>query len=153
MTNDFMQRQKDDVIRDISSFGSLFFYILAVLIFLILGNYRAFVELLAGLAIIYIVTAILRTVFFKERPRRYNYNSYIEKLDAASFPSLHASRTAFIGAFFMAYFGNIILAAALVLMTLLIAYSRIYLKRHDFKDVAAGIILGILVYFAVQYLV
>ena len=153
MLDDFVQRQKDDIIRDISSFGSMFFYILAVLIFLILGNYGVFAELFAGLAIIYAVTVILRTAFFRERPRRYNYNSYIEKLDAASFPSLHAARTAFMGAFFMAYFNNAILTAVLVLMVFSIAYSRIYLKRHDIKDVTAGIILGILVYFAVQYLI
>jgi len=151
MASEFLQRQKDDLIREVSALGSLFFYILVIAVFFILGNREMFVKLLAGLAIMYAITILLRTVYFKERPNRYNYNSYIEKLDAASFPSLHASRAAFMGSVLINYFNSNLMSLVLVIVVLAIIYSRIPLKKHDWKDVSAGVVVGVLAYFAVGY--
>ena len=141
MASEFAERQKRDFFRDISALGSLIFYILVVLLFLILEIYNIFFKLLVGLVVIHIVVILFKTFFFKERPKKFTYDSYISKLDAASFPSLHAARTAFMGLSLSKYFDNYIFTTIMILMILLIAYTRIYLKKHDFMDVAAGIII------------
>lgn len=150
MASEFAERQKKDFIRDISALGSLFFYILAMVLFLLLKNYDLLCRLALGLALVYIVTIILRTFCFKERPNKLSHNSLLSKLDAASFPSLHASRTAYMAAALMNYFGSMMISILLVLLALGISYARIYMKKHDLKDVSAGIILGILAYFVIN---
>lgn len=107
-------------------------------------------KLLIGLTIIYPVTILFRTFLFKNRPKRIKYDSYIEKLDAASFPSLHATRTAFMAAILIKFFNDLVISILLIFLALAIAYSRIYLKKHDFKDVVGGVVLGILVYILIN---
>ena len=152
MPSELVQRQKKDILRDISSFGSLVFYLFLLAIALVLKKGDLFARMVAGLILIYFITLILRTVYFKNRPVKFSYSSYIEKLDASSFPSLHASRTAFLGSELSKYFGNPIFTAIMVVLILAIACTRVYLRKHDFIDVSAGIVLGILVYFGVNFL-
>ena len=153
MISNLIQRQKKDLIRDVSSLGSLFFYIFVLVLFLSFRNYSFFSKLLSGLAIIYIVTILFRTFYFKERPEKLPHKNYIESLDASSFPSLHAARTAFMAAVLIKFFNNKIISAMLILLALAVAYSRIYLKKHDIKDISAGIVLGILVYFLISLII
>ena len=106
MASEFIDRQKHDILRDISALGSLIFYLLLLLITIVLEKYDLFFKMIAGLVLIYIAAVFIRTVHFKERPNKFSHNSYIERLDASSFPSLHASRTAFLGVVLMKYFGS-----------------------------------------------
>ncbi|MBI2655098.1 phosphatase PAP2 family protein [Candidatus Woesearchaeota archaeon] len=152
MPSEFLQRQKNDFFRDMTSFGSLWFYAIFMVFFLILGDYSSFKVLLSGFILMYFAVIIIRSIYFKNRPIKYNYNNYIEKLDASSFPSLHASRTAFLAGFFIEYFSNLLASAFLAALALIVVYSRIYLNRHDWKDVSAGAVLGALAYFAVNYI-
>ncbi len=152
MMSELVERQKNDLIRDITALGSLFFYVMLVLLFLLFKNYDMLNKLIMGLVIIYPITIIFRTFLFKNRPKKIKYGSYIEKLDASSFPSLHASRTAFMAAILVKFFNNFIISILLIFLVLVIAYSRIYLKKHDFKDVAGGIVLGILAYFSTNFI-
>ena len=153
MASDFIQRQKNDLIRDISALGSLFFYILAGALFLALKDYSSFMKLLVGTLIIYFVTAIIRRFFFRERPQKLSYSNAFEKLDAASFPSLHASRTAFLLVFFINYFSNPLASFIIALLAMGIFYSRTYLRKHDWKDVIGGIVLGVLAYYLAVFVV
>lgn len=152
MGSEFIKRQKDDFFRDITSFASLWWYLIITLIFLITKNYDTFARLLIGLLIIYFIVVIIRTFYFKHRPKKYSYDSYIEKLDASSFPSLHSSRAVFMSMVLIKFFNNIALSALLAIFVLVIAYSRTYLKKHDLMDVLAGIVVGVAVYFAVGYI-
>ena len=104
MPSIFLQRQKDDFFRDITSLGSLWFYIILMAFFLIEQNYNLFKKLALGLAVIYLAIIILRSAFFKDRPEKYKYKTLIDKLDAASFPSNHSARTAFLTILFVNYF-------------------------------------------------
>lgn len=153
MASEFIKRQKHDILRDISAFGSLFCYLFLLVITLILGKYDLFARMGFGLVLIYAVTVIIRTFYFKDRPNKFSHNTYIERLDAASFPSLHSSRAAFLGLTLSRYFGNYIFTIIAIILALSIAYTRIYLKKHDFMDVSGGIILGVFVYFGVNFIV
>ena len=150
MASEFLERQKDDFFRDITSFGSIWFYFIVMLIFLMQENYNIFMELAIGLIFIYFIVVVIRSLHFKERPQKYSYTSFIEKIDAASFPSLHSTRTSFLGIFFISYFNNVFLSMLFVILVFVVAYSRIYLKKHDIKDVSAGVVLGFVVYYAIN---
>lgn len=152
MPSEFIQRQKNDFFRDITSFGSLWFYIIFMFFFLILNDYSSLKILLLGFIAMYFAVIIIRLLYFKNRPIKYNYNNAIEKLDASSFPSLHAARTAFLSGFFIKYFSSHLASALLAVLALIVLYSRIHLKKHDWKDVLAGVVLGIAAYFAVNYI-
>ena len=153
MPSDFATRQKNDVIRDISALGSLINYILLLLILLAAGNIGLFKKLSIGLIFIYIAIILIRTFYFKERPEKLPHKNYIERLDASSFPSLHAARISLIGAVLMEHYNNLYFSILSVLIILAVCYSRIRLKKHDFADIAYGIILGIFVYFSLTLLI
>ena len=146
MASEFTQRQKSDFFRDITSFASLWWYLLIALVFFVNKNYDIFIKLVIGLLIIYFIAILIRTFYFKPRPKKYSYNSYIEKLDASSFPSLHSSRAVFMSIILMKFFNNFALSALLAVLTIIIAYSRIQLKKHDLMDVLAGVVVGTVVY-------
>lgn len=152
MASEFIKRQKDDFFRDLTVFGSLWFYIFIALVFLIQKNYGVLKKLMAGFVLIYIIVVAIRSFYFKNRPKKYSYNSYLEKLDAASFPSLHSSRAVYLSMILMNFFNNTIFSAFIAILVVIASYSRIYLKKHDLKDVSAGFAVGILAYFVVDYL-
>ena len=150
MPSDFAARQKNDIIRDVSSLGSLIFYFLFCLFLLALKNYFLLKRITVGVIAIYAVVILTRTFYFKERPVRLSHKNYIESLDASSFPSLHSARITFLSAVLIQYFNNAYFTILAAITALWVLYSRIYLKKHDIKDVSAGVALGVLVYFAIN---
>ena len=153
MPSEFIQRQKNDFFRDSSALGSLLFYCFLLMFLFLIKEFYLFKRLFFGFVLIYAATILIRTFYFKERPKRFNYNSYIEKLDASSFPSLHASRITFLSISLMNYFKNIYLYFGLSVLALLVCYSRVYLKKHDFADVIAGVVFGVGIYYSIQALI
>ena len=153
MPPDFATRQKNDIVRDVSSLGSLIFYILLCIALLALKNYYLLKRLAIGVIAIYAIVILIRTFYFKERPVKLSHKNYIERLDASSFPSLHSARISFLGAVLMKYYNNFYFSALAVLIAFGVLFSRIYLKKHDIKDISAGVVLGMLVYFGVNLLV
>ncbi|HLC60159.1 MAG TPA: phosphatase PAP2 family protein [Candidatus Nanoarchaeia archaeon] len=152
MQSEFALRQKRDIMRDISALGSLIFYIFLMILFFALNNYSSLAKLFIGIILMYFVTVIIRLVYFKNRPDKFAYNNIIEKIDAASFPSLHAARTGFLTVFFVYYFNNMIISVILAVLALGVLYSRVYLRKHDIRDVLAGAVLGVFVHFAVNFI-
>ncbi len=149
MESEFKKRHVYDFFRDFSSLGNIWFYLIVVLFFMIFENKAIANKLLIGLVLIYALTIAIRSFYFKERPTKYPHSSYIEKLDASSFPSLHSARIAFLSMVLMNYLEELLFSVLLVILAIIIVYSRIYLKKHDFSDVSAGVILGAIVYFIV----
>ena len=152
MPSEFNKRERHDFFRDFTSLGSLWFYLIAVLYFFIVQNYALLKKLVIGLLSIYLIVITVRTFYFKERPSKYSYKSYIERLDASSFPSLHAARIVFLNIALMNYFNNSLASFLLAILIVIVIYSRIYLKKHDAMDVVFGFILGAVVYFLVNLL-
>lgn len=131
--------------RDITALGGLVIYsFLTVLMFFI--NIPLAVTLIIGFFITFIATILIRSIYFKHRPKKQEYHNFIEKIDASSFPSLHAARITFLFFIFSFYLSNILATSLLFSLSLLIIYSRIYLQKHDVKDIIGGIILGALTY-------
>jgi undecaprenyl-diphosphatase len=92
-----------------------------------------------------VLFSILKLVFHRPRPEL----AYVH-LDTYSFPSGHAAGSA--GIYAILFYlvatrfskrGTVLLALAFVVLTGLIAFSRLYLEVHYLSDVLAGLTLGI----------
>jgi len=132
----------DTAFRDVTAFGGFIFY--GFVLLLSLGNLGLFIRLLIGLAVMVAVVVLIRSFYFKQRPKKQSYSNFLERIDAASFPSLHTARAVFLALVFSP--ANAILVSV---MAVLVAYSRIYLKKHDWIDVLFGGLLGWGVYWVV----
>ena len=90
-------------LRELGFLGSLSVYLSILAVFFIFEQRFALV-LLGGLVACYVITSGIRLVFFRERPDKTKYSNWLEKIDAASLPSLHSMRSIFlalmIGTFF-----------------------------------------------------
>ncbi len=134
------------ILHDIGSLGSAaVFGILIVFLFFV--NREVSVLLFLGGLIIFVITSIIRFAYFKGRPSPKKYANWIEKIDAASFPSTHTARAALAVSIVWNHV-SLTLRLLSVALLLVICYSRIARKRHDLIDVAGGVILGILVGYA-----
>ncbi len=134
--------------QGITQLGSpLAFIPLAVVAFLILwmgGHIRAAVILNSGLIMAWVAMKFLKHMVGRERP----LGEQLTVATGMSFPSGHAMLSlVFFG--FLAYLLLIsssrpgkIAGYALMVVILLIGFSRIYLNVHYATDVAAGFILG-----------
>ena len=72
------------------------------------------------------------------------YRGFIEKIDASSFPSIHAARITLLFVFFVKFFfKDLILISLSFMILVMVLSSRIYLKKHYFSDLLGGIFLGL----------
>ena len=89
---------------------------------------------------------VIRSIYTKNRPDKQEYKNYLEKIDALSFPSWHTARIVYLALIFSYLFNNNLLTLLFTLVAILVAYSRVYLKRHDYWDVLGGIVLGVVAF-------
>ncbi len=141
----YVSKILSDFIRDISSLGGALFCGLYVLIFLIFGYYGFALKLLLGLIIMQILAIIIRSFYFKNRPNPEKYVDFFGRIDASSFPSLHAARSSFLMMMLISFFSNNFLDSLLVLLGIVVPLTRIVLRKHDWIDVVSGFILGLAV--------
>lgn len=114
----------------------------AVVFFLWKSGWPLALRLVVIITLIEIAGAAIKLIYHKDRPIKMPRRNIWEMYEAGGFPSVHSARitAAMIGLSF-AYHGLYIWVPA-ALMVFAVAYSRIYLKKHDFTDVAGGILLG-----------
>ncbi len=141
--------------RDTSAFGGIPLGIFIALFSLAIGNLALFYQISGALALNYGIAAIFRTVKFEKRPDSTPAGkSWLSKIDASSFPSLHAARIFSFVVILSAYFHSTYLYILLIATAVLVCYLRIYLKRHYLRDVIAGAVLGVLAgVFVIKYAV
>ena len=129
--------------KEITFLGGILFYLFFSLVCLKFLGLNLFLKLILSLILIYFLTFLIRIFYFKQRPRRIFYESFLEKINASSFPSVHAARITFISLFSIIIFQpNIYYIFLILFLWILTLYSRIYLKRHYFFDIIGGVILG-----------
>lgn len=134
------------IIRDISVLGSLVFYIFYMFFILFFLNLEIFLNLGISLFLSFIFIFIIRLFYFKDRPKVQKYNNIFEKIDSSSFPSMHATRISIL-TFSSLFLGNIFYFIFMFFLSIVVCYSRIYLKKHFLSDLIAGYILGIIIIF------
>lgn len=136
---------KEELLQDLKALGGLPFYLIITLVFLIMQDFYATFALFFGLIVSFIVTIGIRMFYFKERPKKVKYNNWIQKIDASSFPSLHTMRAVILGIILMTLISTPLFSMLGVACILLVAYSRVKLKRHHLSDVIGGLFLGVVI--------
>ena len=142
-----LEKYKNDFFRDLTSFGGTYFFIFAIILFLLLNEIRIFKILLIGLFLTYIISFVIRIFYFKNRQNKEKYTNFIMKIDASSFPSVHSMRAIFMAIIISKFFANPIMIIFLLLWALIVSYSRVYIKKHYWIDIIVGLIIGILLAF------
>src|SRR3989344_2349438 len=123
----------------ITLLGGSYVYVPLMIIVLLTKNYPFFLDLMMGFLLTLALTVIIRSFYFKERPQKMLHHNWFQKINASSFPSWHASRSVFLTLLFYSYFPKGIILLVLSFLTILVFYSRIYLKKHDWNDITGGV--------------
>ena len=135
--------------RDTTAMGGLAASILLILLFI---SSPLLIPLIAGSILTAGIIVVIRIFYFKNRPKKETYSNFIERIDASSFPSLHSARIIFLAILFSVHFANQYLTILCTIVAALVSYSRIYLQKHDWIDVAGGIVVGVVTYFIISYI-
>lgn len=138
-----LQKQLHEFFRDITAMGGFAASLLLILLFM---SSSLLIRLIAGSIITAGVVVFIRIFYFKDRPKREIYTNFWQRIDASSFPSLHAARIVFLAIIFSVHFANLYLTILCSITAALVSYSRIYLKKHDWWDVAGGAVVGVATY-------
>lgn len=136
---------KEELWQDIKGLSGVPFFVVIILIAFLLQEKKLAYQLIVGLILAYAVTFVIRLVYFKKRPDGQTYRNIIQKIDASSFPSLHAMRAAVLATILSAFFENFWLTPLFALSAVAVAVSRVMTKRHDVSDVLAGLIFGVII--------
>lgn len=141
-----IQTYLDAVFRDITALGSFAFFLLLLLFILVSGKILLFRQLGYGFLFTFVAVIVIRVFYFKDRPHKQHFSSFVERIDASSFPSLHTARVVMLVLFLIDFFKNDSVTAFLTVLAFLIMYSRVHLHKHDWTDIAGGIILGVITF-------
>lgn len=130
--------------EEITFFGGLFFYLSVIIYFLFSDRFFYSQILFYSLLIIYGLTLVIRLFYFRKRPSPETYHNLLQKIDASSFPSVHAARATVLFIFLTRFYYSLTVVILSMFLLIIVFYSRIYLKKHDLFDLLGGLILGIL---------
>lgn len=138
----------DKIIVDISTLGNAsLIWIIMTIIFLSTRQYKRMghIMIIAFVANIIIVNLVLKNIFGRIRPYEYvnGLDLLIPLLSDGSFPSGHSSYAATFATIILFMSKDKILKILIGILTILIAFSRLYLFVHFPTDVIAGLIIGI----------
>lgn len=105
--------------------------------------YQMQINLLIGLLLDIIFVALLKAITRRRRPAT-NDDAFSIGPDKYSFPSGHASRSAFIVYFFFHLWPiSLIYTPPLLAWSFSVCMSRLLMRRHHILDVLVGVLLGI----------
>ncbi len=135
----------NEQIQAISSLGTFAGCMIIIVILILLNQFNLALTFFLSIAAIMFVCGISKFFFFKQRPDKQKFNSWLEKIDASSFPSAHAARAMSLLVILGLYFKSLYWWIFLGILTLSIGLSRIWLKRHRVIDIIAGFILGFVI--------
>lgn len=130
--------------KQITELGSMTLITIFIVFFIFLNQGLAIRTILGTVGVV-IISYAIKILFFKNRPIKQSTGTFIEKVDASSFPSVHAARITVLAFWLIIYFNNIYLRAFSALIWVLVVYSRVYLKKHYWTDVIGGVIIAIII--------
>ncbi len=127
------------------------FFLEFLIVFILSPSIRMGALLAFGVLFTTGVSESLKLLFKERRPHAAMERAFYRRgfsINKRSFPSTHAS----ISMFFVGFLSNGLLAAPFLVFALAVIYSRLYIKSHYPRDVAAGALIGFLIGYALLYL-
>jgi len=141
-----LQKQLHQFFQDVTAMGGFAASLLLTLLFI---SSPLLIPLIAGSVLTAGLVVLIRIFYFKPRPKKEDYSNLLEKIDASAFPSLHTARIVFLAILFSVHFANQYLTILCIIVAILVAYSRIYLQKHDWIDIIGGAVIGMATYFLI----
>jgi len=146
-----------EYIRDFTAIGNPFLLLLVAVSTLATFDKftHYFIILLLAFLLNEFICSTIKYLWHKPRPNGQEFQNGFEKIDAGSFPSIHASRISlvYLSLSYLHYIeGNPILVPVFITVILVVGYSRIFLKKHFFVDVMAGYGFGSAMFCALTFL-
>ena len=154
------KRKYAEYIQDFTALGNPFLLLLITFAVLMgIGDkalyYNIWTALLIGFFLNETICSGVKFLWHKPRPNGQTFDNAMDKIDAGSFPSIHASRISFVyGSLayicFLVYqtYAFTIVAAIVIIV---VGYSRVFLRKHFLEDVLAGYGFGTAMAFVVWY--
>ena len=139
-----IKKYTKECLTAITSLGTAYFYILILILLILSEKKQAALHLFVGLILAYFLVYVIRIFYFKERPEREEYFNFFTKITASSFPSMHTLSSIFTATVLSNIFKTKSLTIFFYLIALLIAYSRIHIKKHHVTDVLVGLVIGLI---------
>ena len=128
----------------ITFFGSTIFVVSLLVLFLIFRKDKLKYKFIVSTALVSLINNVIKIIVRRDRP-----SNMIVAEHGFSFPSGHSMCSVFVYGFIICNVLNkdskyyILNSVLLGVLTLLICFSRVYLRVHYFSDVLVGIILGL----------
>ena len=144
------------IVEDMSCFGGPPFIIFYLCFLFVMGSIKLLAVTALSLFIGILLISAIRLIYHRLRPEnrnrkhRINFRNIIEKIDDASFPSMHSMTATVVAYSFYVFNSRFIFIS--IGMAIAVFYSRNYLKKHYWTDIIAGAVLGIAVVLSVFYL-
>ena len=148
-----MENLKYIIFRDITSLGSVTLFFLLIFFLFSFNKIELGLKIFYGLVLALVISSIIRLIYFKDRPQKRSFNNFFSRIYASSFPSLHTTLTFFLAFMLISIYDQIYFRIFIIILATLVSYSRIYLKKHDWKDVLGGIVLAMIVFLIVNKLI
>lgn len=137
------QKHLQILLNDLSALGGFYFSALLLIVFLSFGNTVVAGQVFWAIVLSFLAAGVIRSVYFKPRPKREEHHNWLEKLDASSFPSVHAMRAVLLYAVLVVYYKSLAVSFILAVVALAVCASRVLLRKHDVVDVVGGALLGV----------
>ena len=136
---------------DIKALGGLPLFGMVSLLALALGHVLLFAQLVVGVGFVYAIVAVIRSLWFVQRPKPRASGTWLERMDASSFPSIHTTRATLLGGLLMLFLRNNNASILLALGVLAVAVIKVKIKHHYVRDVIGGLVLGSLLVLALHF--
>lgn len=136
-----------EYVRDVTALGNPFLLLLVAVLALVSSpNFLYYLLLMViGFFGNETICSTIKYIWHKPRPNGQLYKSGFEKIDAGSFPSIHAARIMFVySSIGYVHFkmGHLPIVFICLIVIFAVGYSRIFLKKHFLFDVSAGYCFG-----------
>lgn len=132
-----------EYIRDLTSFGNS--TNLLILSIFSLQSINLILKVFIGLLIVNTIGYAIKHFFYRDRPEKQVATTFLQRIDAGTFPSLHVARSSLALAFIFAN-GSLLIKILAVSLVFIVAATRISLKKHYLLDTLGGAILGITIF-------
>jgi membrane-associated phospholipid phosphatase len=142
-----------EFIEECSAFGSFPFFLFLIGLFFLIGQVKLGIWLIIGLILSFAIIIVIKLFYFKERPLKKEHKNLFEKIEASSFPSLHSWRIVMILVFLSYYYKSVYLTIFLGIVTVIVLFSRKYLKKHFWIDIVFGALFGLIMSWLIIWLV
>lgn len=136
----------DNMIRITNLGGAYALIAISLILLIVIKNKKYPLTIIINLISVFTISQIMKLLFSRTRPAQIHLVSVVDK----SFPSGH-TMVSLAYYSFLAYlifkhskkkYNSIIISLCLLILPLIIAFSRIYLGVHYLTDIIGGILLG-----------